>query len=100
MQNSEVKENAARYLKEIVDILATVDKEMILIFKTLDLLRNISSTLGTQKRYEKNFFFYAYFCLWVIVYNKSKYFNADFSKLSTWSRQLSQNQCCFVDGDS
>lgn len=48
-ENSEVKENAARYLKEIVDILATVDKEMILIFKTLDLLRNISSTLGTQK---------------------------------------------------
>ena len=55
MQNSEVKENAARYLKEIVDILATVDKEMILIFKTLDLLRNISSTLGTQKRYGLKF---------------------------------------------
>jgi aarF domain-containing kinase len=50
-QNKEVKENAARYLKEIVEILATVNKEMILIFKTLDLLRNISSTLGTQQRF-------------------------------------------------
>ena len=45
-----MKENAARYLKQIVEILATVNKEMILIFKTLDLLRNINSTLGTQKR--------------------------------------------------
>jgi hypothetical protein len=50
-----VKENAARYLQEIVEILATVNKEMILIFKTLDLLRNISSTLGTQKRFIDSF---------------------------------------------
>ncbi len=47
-ESKEVKENAARYLKEITDVLAFVNRQMILIFKTNDLLRNIEFTLGTQ----------------------------------------------------
>ena len=47
-QSQEIKENAARYIKEIADVLAFVNRQMILIFKTNDLLRNIEFTLGTQ----------------------------------------------------
>ncbi len=43
----EIKQNAARYMKEITDVLAFVNRQMILIFKTNDLLRNIESNLGT-----------------------------------------------------
>jgi aarF domain-containing kinase len=35
----EIKQNAARYMKEITDVLAYVNRQMILIFKTNDLLR-------------------------------------------------------------
>jgi hypothetical protein len=35
----EIKQNAARYMKEITDVLAFVNRQMILIFKTNDLLR-------------------------------------------------------------
>jgi len=44
----EIKQNAARYMKEIADVLAFVNRQMILIFKTNDLLRNIESSLGTS----------------------------------------------------
>ena len=47
-QSKEIKENAARYVKEITDVLAFVNRQMILIFKTNDLLRNIEFSLGTQ----------------------------------------------------
>lgn len=47
-ESKEIKENAARYIKEIADVLAFVNRQMILIFKTNDLLRNIEFTLGTQ----------------------------------------------------
>lgn len=47
-ESQEIKENAARYIKEIADVLAFVNRQMILIFKTNDLLRNIEFTLGTQ----------------------------------------------------
>jgi len=47
-ESAEIKENAARYMKEITDILAFVNRQMILIFKTNDLLRNIESSLGTS----------------------------------------------------
>ena len=49
-ESKEIKENAARYLKEITDVLAFVNRQMILIFKTNDLLRNIEYSLGTQNR--------------------------------------------------
>lgn len=44
----EIKQNAARYMKEITAVLAYVNRQMILIFKTNDLLRNIESVLGTS----------------------------------------------------
>jgi len=47
-ESKEIKENAARYVKEITDVLAFVNRQMILIFKTNDLLRNIEFSLGTQ----------------------------------------------------
>ena len=53
-ESKEIKENAARYIKEISDVLAYVNRQMILIFKTNDLLRNIEFSLGTQNRYVKS----------------------------------------------
>ena len=47
-QSKEIKENVARYIKEIADVLAFVNRQMILIFKTNDLLRTIEYNLGTQ----------------------------------------------------
>ena len=37
-----------KYFKEIADVLAYVNRQMILIFKTNDLLRGIESSLGTK----------------------------------------------------
>ena len=48
MQSAEIKANAQRYLKEIADVLAFVNRQMILIFKTNDLLRGIEYALGTH----------------------------------------------------
>ena len=53
-QSKEIKENVARYIKEIADVLAFVNRQMILIFKTNDLLRTIEYNLGTQNN--MNFF--------------------------------------------
>jgi len=47
-ESKEIKENVARYIKEIADVLAFVNRQMILIFKTNDLLRTIEYNLGTQ----------------------------------------------------
>jgi len=47
-ESDEIKANAARYIKEITDVLAYVNRQMILIFKTNDLLRGIESSLGTK----------------------------------------------------
>ena len=48
-ESAEIKANAAKYLKEITDVLAFVNRQMILIFKTNDLLRGIESSLGTKR---------------------------------------------------
>merc|ERR1712013_97992 len=48
-ESAEIKANAAKYLKEITDVLVFVNRQMILIFKTNDLLRGIESSLGTKK---------------------------------------------------
>jgi len=47
-ESKEIKENVAKYIKEIADVLAFVNRQMILIFKTNDLLRTIEFNLGTQ----------------------------------------------------
>merc|ERR1711910_210696 len=47
-EGKEIKANLARYIKEIADVLAFVNRQMILIFKTNDLLRTIESSLGTK----------------------------------------------------
>ena len=47
-QSAEIKENVIKYFKEIVDVLAFVNRQMILILKTNDLLRGIESSLGTK----------------------------------------------------
>jgi len=50
-ESAEIKQNATRYMREITNVLAFVNRQMILIFKTNDLLRNIESSLGTANRY-------------------------------------------------
>jgi len=47
-ESAEIKANVILYLKEITDVLAFVNRQMILIFKTNDLLRGIESSLGTK----------------------------------------------------
>jgi len=47
-ESAEIKENVIKYFKEIVDVLAFVNRQMILILKTNDLLRGIESSLGTK----------------------------------------------------
>jgi aarF domain-containing kinase len=47
-ESAEIKANLIIYLKEISDVLAFVNRQMILIFKTNDLLRGIESNLGTK----------------------------------------------------
>jgi len=47
-ESDEIKANAAKYVKEIADILAYSNRHMIMIFKTNDLLRGIESKLGTS----------------------------------------------------
>ena len=48
LQSAEIKANVIKYFKEIADVLAYVNRQMILIFKTNDLLRGIESSLGTK----------------------------------------------------
>ena len=47
-QSKEVKENVAKHIKDIANVLAKIDRQMILILKTKDLLRNIEFNLGTH----------------------------------------------------
>ena len=47
-ESAEIKANVMKYFKEIADVLAYVNRQMILIFKTNDLLRGIESSLGTK----------------------------------------------------
>ncbi len=47
-EHREIKDNARRYFREIIDVLAFVNRQMILIFKTNDLLRAIEHALGTS----------------------------------------------------
>ena len=54
-QSKEIKANVARYIKQIADVLAFVNRQMILIFKTNDLLRTIEHNLGTSNRYSRIF---------------------------------------------
>ena len=47
-ESKEIKNNAQRYIRQIADVLAFVNRQMILIFKTNDLLRAIEHSLGTS----------------------------------------------------
>eukprot|EP00095_Tigriopus_kingsejongensis_P002163 maker-scaffold248_size238799-snap-gene-1.33 protein:Tk02163 transcript:maker-scaffold248_size238799-snap-gene-1.33-mRNA-1 annotation:"hypothetical protein LOTGIDRAFT_121554" len=47
-ESKEIKDNAQMYIKQIADVLAFVNRQMILLFKTNDLLRGIEYSLGTQ----------------------------------------------------
>jgi len=47
-EGEEIKANLIKYFNEIAAVLAGVNRQMILIFKTNDLLRGIESQLGTR----------------------------------------------------
>nr|XP_020017794.1 uncharacterized aarF domain-containing protein kinase 1 isoform X4 [Castor canadensis] len=47
-EDSEIRSNAATYLPQISQLLSHVPRQMLLIFKTNDLLRSIEVTLGTR----------------------------------------------------
>ncbi|XP_076979328.1 aarF domain-containing protein kinase 1 isoform X7 [Tamandua tetradactyla] len=47
-ENLEIRENAANYLPQISQLLSHVPRQMLLIFKTNDLLRGIEAALGTR----------------------------------------------------
>lgn len=47
-QDSEIRNNAANYLPQISQLLNDVPRQMLLIFKTNDLLRGIEAALSTR----------------------------------------------------
>ncbi|XP_054715249.1 aarF domain-containing protein kinase 1-like [Uloborus diversus] len=47
-EKKEIRSNAANYLPEITTVLSKVPREMLLIFKTNDLLRGIEGSLGVK----------------------------------------------------
>ena len=47
LQDAEIRNNAANYLPQISQLLNHVPRQMLLIFKTNDLLRGIEAALGT-----------------------------------------------------
>ncbi|XP_066884076.1 aarF domain-containing protein kinase 1 isoform X1 [Kogia breviceps] len=47
-EDSEIRDNAANYLPQISRLLSLVPRQMLLIFKTNDLLRGIEAALGTR----------------------------------------------------
>lgn len=47
-QDLEIRDNAANYLPQISQLLSHVPRQMLLIFKTNDLLRGIEAALGTR----------------------------------------------------
>merc|ERR1719167_1819882 len=84
-ESAEIKANAAKYLKEITDVLAFVNRQMIHIFKTNDLLRGIESSLGT-KRSMSSFIQMSRSCMKVIY--ERKLLNAS-TKISRWKINVS-----------
>nr|CAG4636080.1 EOG090X047B [Eubosmina coregoni] len=47
-EEKEIKDDASKYLVEIIEVLHRVPREMLLIFKTNDLLRGLDSMLGVK----------------------------------------------------
>nr|CAG4646955.1 EOG090X047B [Megafenestra aurita] len=47
-EEREIKNDASKYVKEIMEVLHRVPREMLLIFKTNDLLRGLDYTLGVK----------------------------------------------------
>merc|ERR1712106_428173 len=95
-EKDEIKANAARYLKEITDVLAFVNRQMILIFKTNDLLRGIESSLGTKNSMSA-FIQMSRSCLRVI--QEKSLIEADSSvarwKIGVWSRWSQFKISCY-----
>lgn len=49
-EKDELRRNASRYFQDISKILATVDRQLLLLMKTNDLIRSIAYTLGNDER--------------------------------------------------
>lgn len=49
-EKDELRKNASRYFGDISKILATVDRQLLLLMKTNDLIRSIAFTLGNDER--------------------------------------------------
>ncbi|KRZ09001.1 putative aarF domain-containing protein kinase 1 -like protein, partial [Trichinella zimbabwensis] len=49
-ENDDIKTHAASYIPEIAEVLSSVPRQMIMVFKANDLLRTIEFKLGTQKQ--------------------------------------------------
>ena len=84
-QSKEIKENVAKYIKQIADVLAFVNRQMILIFKTNDLLRTIEHNLGTSNRY----------CIKILALKFVKnYLYHFFSTFSLYQQNFIFSVCC------
>jgi len=86
-ESAEIKANVTKYLKEITDVLAFVNRQMILIFKTNDLLRGIESSLGT-KNSMSSFIQMARSCLRVVQEKQLIETSSSFGrwKINMWGR--------------
>ena len=70
-QEDEIRTGAATYLPEISNILNEVPREMLLIFKTNDLLRGIESTLHTRAS-ASSFITMSKFCIKAVYKHKKR----------------------------
>merc|ERR1712051_707310 len=68
--------------KEIKDVLAFVNRQMILIFKTNDLLRNIEFSLGTQNS-KTSFVQYTKTCMQVLRQEEMRNCKTKWCRLKT-----------------
>merc|ERR1712029_221335 len=84
-ESAEINANVIKYFKEIADVLAFVNRQMILIFKTNDLLRGIESSLGTKDSMS-SFIQMSRSCMKVIY--ERKLLNAS-TKISRWKINVS-----------
>ncbi|ESO91928.1 hypothetical protein LOTGIDRAFT_121554 [Lottia gigantea] len=86
-ESNDIRENAATYLMEISEILNNVPRQMLLLFKTNDVLRGIESSLNTPAN-ATSFINMSRYCVRAVARHKLKYSHSFFGRLKIQSAEL------------
>ncbi|XP_004699113.1 aarF domain-containing protein kinase 1 isoform X1 [Echinops telfairi] len=78
-EESEIRDHAASYLPQISQLLSHVPRQMLLIFKTNDLLRGIEAALGTRAS-ASSFLTMSRCCIRALAVHKRKHTRSFFRK--------------------